>query len=498
MKRKSLTHLKVWLEGLFVLLCLISVVQQALSTGVTQDPDPNGFVGRAKLIQEHGHPFDLHTRMPGYPYLLIMMDRLGPGTMHEDALIGQTTILTFFVFGLWYLLRRTFRYWIAAVFLAIFATPNSFVFHGSIMLADLVWQVIWAGFVVSLVYCLKTPAQQWSKLQILARLSVFGFFGTLIHFVDPSGLLAGFSVWAGLLLLLCLSRDHRVSLAGQSRGVSIYFGLCSIFLVGGFAISALFGQGHRNFSKSILSARILQCVDISESDEISKSFQKAKDQASAQLGYPVQYETPSFPPAILSWLGKGEFQGEDIFKSAKANLGRHPIQFGGCAAREFWWRYHILVKQYFPFKSEKRFITVDFLPWDSTPRAWAYRYLGIELRDFGPSTRTAIVAEQVGRAAIQISFFFFLLTLGYRRIRRETGYWVDVVGVACIGWISFLAFTLPIEHRYLNAFAPYIYLLEAAGIMSLIQIVSYRLSRTRLYASFSQSRYYILLDRYFR
>lgn len=120
-----------------------------------------------------------HRRPPGYPFLLAWVDRVGPGTMHEDALQFHRGIIFLFVAAAVLWVQTFFGHLVAILFASIFAIgSNYFVWISSLMMSDLFLSLCFFGYIWT-VWNLYINKSAFWRLLLLS--SVLIFLGQALH-----------------------------------------------------------------------------------------------------------------------------------------------------------------------------------------------------------------------------------------------------------------------------------------------------------------------------
>jgi hypothetical protein len=458
-----------WWEILLVTVLFLLVIRQLLSFPVTADPDPDGYVSYAQYVQTFGRLPVGHRRLPGYPLFITLVDRIGPGDAHHDVYWAQFGLAIAFVLTLWVIVRRYFGRIIGLIFLALYAAPNFQLFYSVIMLADFGQQVLWLLYLTVLLTYLQ-PNRKISHIPLLMLLAGLTFVSFVIH---PGSRYISIFFLGSILALYGL---HRLGFIPQGRlivfnrqlwqkvGLAL---LLVIFITVGVERSPM-GIGMHHFHRNWIAWRLCLCLPPATSTPLNQEIEAFKDRASAKLGYRVEYEAPN----VL---------GDDQLNSAMLKLGlpslpsqwdrvvRYPWKFLGCGFNELLLRYHAFAKQYFPFMSERRFVTISFLPMTDTPVSKLYRLTGIELQLTTTQDTWLQLGPRIAIAILQILIFYGLTVLGIVLLHQRFPILTIALTLTLIPYFGLLMLALPLEPRYLNPFAPFLYLGHAVAIFWLGQ-----------------------------
>ena len=464
----------------YVVLFLL-FLQKLASLEITHDPDPEGFVSYARHIQETGTLME-HRRPPGYPFLLAWADKIGPGSMHEDALnLHRTVLFIFFIVFIGWI-RKTFGNLVALLTGSMFAIgDNYFVWIGSLMMADLFLSLCFLGFV-------------WCSLnlfQVSCRHKI-GFFSAYILLVFL-GQSFHSSFWVRALIFLVVSGGF---LFWQNRNAqNAFLGNLGLNL----SILFLVGWGSAFLSNTWLSVPTEHSnyVNLSNKDKSQKNFvtywftisqlaslpppknpvsldkkiEEAKRSCSKELGYDIEIKK------IPSISGPFTAYGR-VFEKNKVPLSfwqkrilDHPQYLLIPFFREMKLQYHRILRDIMPYGSQstKTFNVIQLAPPTGSRLSDLFWQTGLDLRGYEslPFWKKSFgIFSEVGKILLLIIFVF--VGLYQKEIRKN----LAIVPVLLSGaiWLFVAANISAAETRYLLPYLPAFFLLISLSINKLIRI----------------------------
>lgn len=485
------------LEIVAVLLLGGVLLAQLLSYPITEDPDPDGYVSYARHLRETWSLPVGHIRLPGYPAFLAAADALGPGTLHEDATRAQIGLYAAWVGVLWWLVRRRLGPATALVLLAILAAPNLLTRLAATLLSDALasvlvalcawalWRMVergpvlprlgWVPLLIRLDYLRLRPARYHpgsvslparhlavpprSITSVASWLLLFAVLAPLAFAVHPTSRVVLVLLIVALAVALVLHRA-RVPVARLVAALVVLWGAT-------VAVEAWAGEGSQRYNTSALMHPGLLCLPPIADTEADRRIEAGKAALAARLGYPARDATPqvypeisreirSIPNAILHplWLDR---------------LRADPLSQVACALRQARWRWHIAAKQYAPFWSERRLVTVAYLPATGSPREALFRATGVELLAAPDAASWGELARPLAVELGRILAFLVPLLVGAVALVRRFGAPATAVIAAGVLWCGALGLTHVLDARYLSAFAVPIALAQAVGIVAAVR-----------------------------
>jgi hypothetical protein len=476
--------LSLW-EGLSVLALIGFVVRQLLSFGLTEDPDPDGYVSAARYIQSFGHLPDYHRRLPGYPVFLAIVDWIGPGNMHHDVYWAQLGLSLGLVVVMWWVVRHYFGNATALVFLALLAAPNFLMRYSVVMLADFVMQLLWLAYLACVLLYYRQSVKTLSYFLLgLTLLTV------VIYLVHPGSkyLLSFFLVSALGVSWFCRHRvdRQRLGLFQLNRRLVYKSGLALVLVVLLTSVADhAYGAGRANFHERWLGWRICLCLPPVHQTPLDQDIEAAKAKISAKLGYLVEDATPNLYPeteGIIQISGDPlrlmatplSDREQQVYAIGQERLQHYPLRFLNCAWNEMRLRHYIIAKQFFPFISERRFQTLFLMPQTDSLVSRLYRATGIELAQLPANSSGVKVGVAFSLELVKLLGFYGLTLLGIYRFNQRVPIFPLALVLTFILWFSFLSLAVQLETRYLNPFAPFLYLSHAIAISWLISWAFHR------------------------
>jgi hypothetical protein len=234
------------------------------------------------------------------------------------------------------------------------------------------------------------------------------------------------------------------------------------------AAAAVVDRGSGTFYKEYFGSRVALCVPPATDMPQELGIEQVKDKISARLGYRVEYEVNVFFPEMSAvspipaeiWTHR---------------LAAHPWAFVRCSLRELFLRHDIIVKEFFPFASERRFATLAYLPITDTPRSNLFRTTGIELRGVPDSTPASGIWWRAAAEVLRLLTFWGVMAIGlWQLLARDIEITLALV-LAAVTWAVFIVFAgLPFEPRQLNPFAVFVYLVQAVALVHVAERCFYR------------------------
>ena len=417
-----------------------------------------------------------HRRPPGYPFLLAWVDRIGPGTMHEDALQFHRAVLFTCILGMVMYVQRIFGNIVAILFFSIFAIGgNYFMWISSMMLSDFFLSLWFFGYIWAGWKTLKEESSWWGYL-LLGCLFIFG--GQAFH--------SSFFVRACIYTIsaaFCLMIDSLLK-NKKNKAEIIKKTILLLILTYAFAY----------WSKSILSLKVekLNYVDLISWEKSQDNFisywltmsqlaslpppknkdlldikiEKAKEETSKQLGYDIKYKK------ITTIFGPYNAYGR-IFSENKIPLNYwhkrildNPKYLILPFFYELKFSYYQLLKNLMPFEalSSKSFANIKLPPQNSGIVSKIFWTCGIKISE---ETRSKHVL--CARIAIEVLKIGTLLTAFFLGIIRTTKKWMIIypLVISAITWYVVAISIATSETRYLLPWLPFFYLIIANGFYEL-------------------------------
>jgi hypothetical protein len=510
--RGGFAYLK-WFEALLIMFLFSMLFAQLASNPLTTDPDPDGYFSYARYLEQHWRLPEHHVRMPGYPLFLAIVDVIGAGDLPHDAFIAQAAASFALVVGLWWFVRRSFGPVVALAFLLLYAMPNYSVFLSTVGLADFLFQALWLAFLVAGLNFIF--AARHAALKFFALV----FITFLAYAVHPGTLYLGLFLALSSVCAIWLSTRFRnpVQRCTNSRAALTKCALVFLCVITVAKVSdVFFDRGKTEYLMGWLGWRLVVYLPPSSNTELDRRIEHIKQRVTARLGYPVQYESPITHPEFLDLYDvstpKGHLSLAEVERDpslrqdirfyhwslpvgwhelAMGRLINRPLVYAASVINVLRWHQHIIVKQFFPFCSEKRLVTTQYLPLIDSPASKLFRLTGIELREQLHAPARKILAPAI-LAAIQILTFYGLTIFGAVLLARRYALFVMAIAGCLCMWICFICLSNPPEPRYINIFAPMLVMAHAAALVAIAAVLLERLSaltfRVKLQALASQLR----------
>jgi hypothetical protein len=465
------------------LLLASLLAMQLLELPVTDDPDPDGYVTYARHLKETWTLMDM-VRLPGYPFFLAVVDSIGPSTLHVDAYWAQFGLYLAWVALLWLGIRRLMGPPVALAFLALLALPAFYTRYAVNMVADFLASTSFTLTTLVLLRFATAPARGIP----LGRLALLAVLFGLTFVVHPSTrmMLALFMVCLALAAVLTRGRFGRPSdprLPLRQILTRLAIAMVALGLSTG-AVASVADRGNSHYNEAWFASWMVVCLPPVADTEDDRRIEAMKAAAAARLGFPVAEAPPIYYPELYDlYAGKFPFSGEQYKTIASLDGGpfpneryrplwqgrmlAQPLEVLRCGARQMLWRYDIFAKQYAPFTSERRLVTLTYLPNTGSPRSILFRTYGIEVLDVPDSATWAELSGPLLREVARVVSLMVVAGAGIVVVFRRFGAPVPAVLLTMAGWYFFIGLTLPLEPRYFLVFAPAIYMTQAAGLVGL-------------------------------
>jgi hypothetical protein len=434
------------------------LVLQLLSYPPTDDPDPEGYVSYATYLQDGWSLPASHWRLPGYPFFLAVVDRVGPGTMHGDVYWAQFGLYLVWIALLWFAIRSRLGPLVAFCFLAIVAWPAYLTRHSLLMLADFLASITIAVAAFALYGIVRARTVR----SAVPWLTAFGVLGMVTYLLHPS---------ARIMLVILIAAMALAAVVYRGRaaiGLAPRLGMALVVLVvvtGAAAAWADRGSGRYSFYAMIESS--LVCLPPVSDTATDRRIEEAKAALSARLGYPAQHATPMNYPE-LEFLGN-EVPREELDALWRQRLMAQPLVQARCGANQLLWRWHIVMRQFAPFDPTLRLATLAYLPETGSPRSTLYRTTGLELWDAPDSVTWEDLTSRLTDEIVRMLRTVVLIVVGTVALVRRFREPALAVVIATVVWAVVVGTTLALEARYLVASLPGIYLAEAMAMAMLVR-----------------------------
>ena len=453
-----MSRLRRLVELLAVLALLALLVGQLRSFGITEDPDPDGYVSYARHLQETWSLPPGHRRLPGYPLFLATVDDLGPGTLHEDATYAQGGLYLLWVVVLWLGVRRLLGAVVALVFLAICAGPSLPARLGVTLLSDAPAAIL-ATLAAWMLWRAVSHSWRW-----IAPLAVLGAAAYAVH---PTSRAALTLLVVGLAAAYVLRRE---------RVPVVRLVACLVaFWASTAAVEAVADSGSARYNADALQAGSLLCLPAVADTEADRRIEGAKAALAARLGHPVEDANPQAYPETTAVLRL--YPNVVLRPLWYGRLMAHPLRPVGCALRQATLRWHILAKQYAPFWSERRLVTPAYLPATGSPRSVLFRATGVDLWEMPDAASWDHLRWPLIREVGRVLACLVPLVVGAVVLVRRLGTPALAVVLAGLLWCAALGLTHVLDARYLVVFAPGIALAQAVGIVAAVRMAGRGVSR---------------------
>lgn len=469
-----------FVEPLVVFVLFVCIVSQLCSYAPCTDPDPDGYFSYAKYLMDNGQLPAFHPRMPGYPLFLAICDYALPGSMALNAQQVQGCLTVFAVAIMWQIVRNMFTPLVGMTFLALFAAPNYFLFMSSVSLADCAFALTW------LAYCLFIERLLYRMQPNKLRLIAVGLCSFMAQCLHPSFLYLILILYPCYLLTSPIFKNlpkHRL----QCLAICLL-----VTLAASLAADLAFDRGRRVFHEHWIFLRVCLALPSVGSSPANSQIEEVKQRASERIGYRVEHECPITHPELLDLFHyqtpkglktyneinsdpslKAEFRfyppvpPESFREIYLQRLLAYPLKFAWNVGNMLRWHYHIFLKQFLPFDSERRLNTTAYMPITECAGSKIYRTFGLDLR-VGETADPGVIRAQVITALGKIGFAFSLLFFGVRRLTKGRRELPSALILTAVLWMLFISLSLPLEARYFLGFAPFLYAIFALGLVELL------------------------------
>jgi hypothetical protein len=448
----------------------VLLVVQLLGYDVIKDPDPDGYVTYASHLKETWSLMD-HRRLPGYPLFLVVVDSIGPSTMHIDAYRAQFGLYLGWAALLWLWARRLMGPLVGLVFLAILATPSFLTRGAVVMVADFLACVTFALSALVLYRAIKAPTRRRSA----AWLGLLTLLAALAFVLHPSTrpMLA---VLIGCLGFAAVVYREPIRLARLALALAMIAASTS-------AVSAVADRGSGQFILSSATMWVLVCLPPVADTEEDRAVEATKRSLADRLGHPAEHAIPQYYPEFAPLLAIPDARQQAMADArhqemALERLLARPLGLPGCGAQQAFWRFPILAKQYAPFVADWRFVILSYPPENGTPRSTLFRTYGIEVTGV-PDTASwdELWWPAVGEV-VRIAWFLVTAGIGAASLVHRFRAPAFAALLAIVAWGCIFGLTLVLDSRYFLAFSPGIYLAEAVGIVAITKRLFRPLRRT--------------------
>lgn len=453
---------------------------------ITHDPDPEGFVTYARHIQQTGTLME-HRRPPGYPFLLAWVDRVGPGTMHEDALQFHRAVVFICILGMVLWVQRNFGHLVAILFFSMFAIGgNYFVWISSMMMSDLflsLWFIgyIWAGWKT-----FKEKSPCWGYL-LLGCLFIFG--GQAFHssFCVRACIYTVSTALCLIIGILIKKKEGKAEVMKKtmllliSAWATAYWGesLLSIKVEKSNYVNLdNWEKSQNNFISYWLTiSQLASLPPPKKPTDLDLKIEEAKVNASKILGYNIQSKKIPSIGGPYSAYGAVFSDNQVPLNFWWQRLWDNPLCFIMPFLHEIKYSYHRFFDDISPFEpiSKRTFNILKLPPQTNETYSRVFWKYGLNYTSLACKKKENQLIEIFLDTTKKI-IWIYLSFIGFLEISKITKL-TNAIGISLIIWIFISINVSAAETRYILPYLPFINLTIVLGLVKYQKIIKSKIAK---------------------